>query len=242
MSIVPINCEEKYWNQALCVSKPNASKHQHFNDANKGKGEYFINNNTLSLRNNMCPWNYNIVIQGMCMKLTLVQDDMLQHNGTYNVSNVYNYKVCGNSTSFAEVHTSSSLAISLIHDILDEFYAKGSELFLDHQQIDPHRYVWFSPPLYPTYIPCFTERRQIPDKKMIRNMVVYTCEDGSVIPNALECNGKSDCKNSEDESQCSVCSDASLVTCKESCSFPDCRCDKFYYQCQSGGCVHYDYV
>ena len=98
-------------------------------------------NNTLLSTNNICPRDYNIVIQGMCMKLTLIQHDMKQHNGTYNVSNAYNYKICRNSKSFAKIQTKNSLDISLIHNILDKFYAKGSELFLDHQQIDPDRYV-----------------------------------------------------------------------------------------------------
>ena len=83
---------------------------------------------------------------------------------------------------------------------------------------------------------------QVADEKIIRNMAVYTCEDGSLIPNALVCNGRSDCKNSEDERVCSVCSTNSLSTCFERCTFPNCRCNMLYYQCQNGGCVHYDHV
>ena len=132
--------------------------------------------------------------------------------------------------------------VSLIHEILDEFYAKGSELFLGHQPIDPDRYIWFAPPLYPTYMPCFFESRHIVEEKIIRNMAVFTSEDGSIIPNALVCNGRSDCKNSEDERLCSVCSADSLSICFEGCTFPECQCNSLYYQCQTGGCVHYDHV
>ena len=37
-------------------------------------------------------------------------------------------------------------------------------------------------------------------------MAVYSCEDGSVIPDTSLSNGRSDCMNSGDEKNSSVCS------------------------------------
>ena len=240
ISIVPVNCTAKYWNRILCVNKSNEILYQESSNA-KAKGQYKIYNSTLLGATSMCPSDYNIVIYGKCIKLSLIQDHMLQHNGTYSLNNVYNYRLCRNSKSYTEIASYPPLKAI---EILEEFYAKGSKFFLGDQRIniDPDRYIWFAPPLYPTYMPCFAERRQIADEKIIQNLTVYTCEDGSVIPDALVCNGRSDCKNSEDETLCSICSADSLSTCFESCTFPNCQCYSFYYQCQRGGCVHYDHV
>ena len=51
------------------------------------------------------------------------------------------------------------------------------------------------------------------------------------------CNGKSDCRNSEDEKHCSAC----MPTFGNSFS-PSCSCSIYHYQCKSGWCVHYDYL
>ena len=159
ISIVPVSCTAKYWNRILCESESNKTQNHESSDANKGKGQYAVHNSTLFGSTLMCPHDYNIAIYGMCMKLTLLQDNMLRHNNTYNIMSIYNYTICRNSKSFAEIHTNVTSDVSLIHEILDEFYAKGSELFLDHQPIDPDQYVWFAPPLYPTYMPCLVESR-----------------------------------------------------------------------------------
>ena len=241
VSILPVNCTAKYWNRVLCVRKANETKYQDSTDNSAGKGEYVIHRNNLIWSNYVCPGDYKIVISGMCMKLNQIPNVMLLHGDTYNLMKIYNYKICNNSYLFTEIPSSALLHISLIHDILEEFYAKGSELFLG-QKINPYRYVWFPPPLYATYVPCFSNRRQTTGRKITQYMAVYTCEDGSVIPNALQCDGRSDCMNSEDERNCSVCTDKLISVCFETCTFPECQCSMFYYQCRGGGCVHYDHV
>ena len=62
---------------------------------------------------------------------------------------------------------------------------------------------------------------------------MYSCEDGSIIPDALVCNGISNCGNSEDETRCPVCFSGRSLS-------PLCPCSIFQYQCDGGGCVHYD--
>ena len=266
VSILPVNCTAKYWNRVLCVRESNKTEHQEHTGTTAGKGEYKIYHSTLIWSNHMCPDDYNILINGMCMKLTQIPDVMLRHKGTYNLMRVYkkHHKICRNSTSYPDIRSKVSPGIKLIRDILEEFYAKGSELYLG-QKINPHakrcerekkegfysgfcdknpayRYVWFSPPLYATYMPCFSDRRQITENKISQYMAVYTCQDGSVVSDALLCDGRSDCLNSEDEQLCSVCSDKSVAICFSTCAFPSCQCNIFYYQCRSGGCVHYDHV
>ena len=69
----------------------------------------------------------------------------------------------------------------------------------------------------------------------IQEPLWYRCEDGSIIADVLVCNGKTDCKNSEDEQNCSACSwDNTLLLL--------CDCKMFYYQCDSGQCIHYDHM
>ena len=109
ISIIPVSCTAKYWNRILCVSKSNKTQYKESSDANKGKGQYTIHKSTLFGSTLMCPHDYNIAIYGMCMKLTRVQDNMLQHNGTYNILNIYNYRICRGSKSLAEMHTNMTL-------------------------------------------------------------------------------------------------------------------------------------
>ena len=97
-------------------------------------------------------------------------------------------------------------------------------------------YFWLPPPYYPSYYPCFTSREQTIVSKADETSR-YKCEDDSVIPHVLVCNGKSDCSNSEDEKDCSTC----MPTLDNSFS-PSCSCSIYHYQCKSGGCVHYDHL
>ena len=100
----------------------------------------------------------------------------------------------------------------------------------------------FAPHMYPTYVSCFTERVQFVHERKANNIEVFKCRECSVIPNALLCDGKVDCMSSEDELQCSICSEHSFRGCLDRCIFPVCQCNMFYYQCQGGGCLHYDHV
>ena len=241
-SVIPVNCSMNFWSRIFCVGKSNNTVHQESTDDNAGRGEYTISHNTLAKSNYMCPRDHNIVMHGMCLKLTLLQDKVMKYNIIYNFMNAYKHKICKGSKSYAEVLTNMNNDTDLIHDILDEFYAKGSELFLGHEMINPDRHVWFTPPLYPTYTPCFTERIQVMYDTITNSIEIFSCQDGSFIPSALLCNGRADCTDAEDEQQCSICSEDSPGACYGSCTFPNCRCDIFYYQCQAGGCVHYDQV
>ena len=242
IGIIPVDCTTKYFTWTLCVDKSNNTVHQAPKDANVGKGEYKISWNALARLNYMCPIDYNIVIHGMYLRVTLMQDKILKLNGTYNLKNLYNHNICRNSKSYAEVSSDVDIDISVIHEVMDEFYAQGSEMFLNHEIIDPDGYVWFTPSLYSTYVPCFTDRVQVANEMITNNVEVFSCEDGSVIPNVLLCNGKADCTNSVDESHCVTCSDHSYGTCFNNCTFPNCHCNMFYYQCKRGGCVHYDHI
>ena len=131
-------------------------------------------------------------------------------------------------------------------EILEKFYAEGSEIYIRgiffvnngfYVQYDGgykyYRYYWLPPPNYPTYIPCFTSRVEV--DRQSNNSSWYRCDDGSIIADVLVCNGKSDCKDSEDERQCPLCYwDISTV--------PSCSCSIFHYQCEGGDCVHYNHV
>ena len=242
-SVKAINCTMKFWNQILCVGESKNTLQNEAKYYNAGNGEYMISHNTLVQSNFVCPNDHNIVIQGMCIKITLIQEQFLKHNNTYNLLNAYTHHgMCRSSKSYAEILTNVDIDIYLIHDILTEFHAEGSELFLNYEIIDSDRHVWFAPPLYPTYVPCFTERTQVTYGNMTNNLEVFRCRDGSFVSYAGVCNGRADCTHSEDEQQCSIGSQGSPRTCFDSCTFPNCRCDMFYYQCHSGGCVHYDLV
>ena len=93
-----------------------------------------------------------------------------------------------------------------------------------------YQYYWLPPPNYPTYIACFTARENVQGLEVSDVSLVY-CDDGSAIADVLVCNGRKECKNSEDERQCPVCSWTK-----------SCVCDMFHYQCDDGGCVHYDHM
>ena len=202
-----------------------------------------ISNNTLVHSTFICLRDHNIVVHGMCLKIALIQDKFLKQNDTYNLMHAYKqHDMCRNSKSYAEVRTDMDINTDLIRDILTEFHAEGSQIILNHEEIDPDRHVWFSSPLYPAYIPCFAERIQVTYETIINNIGAFRCHDGAFIPSVLQCNGRADCTHSEDEQQCSICSQDSPRSCFDSCTFPNCHCDMFYYQCQSGGCVHYDHV
>ena len=224
------------------MSQSIGSTKQQTADSNTGYEEYYLSHNILLQAKYICPDGYSIVIHGLCMKLLLIPDDVLKENHTYKLMTASKYNICTDSMSFSKVIANKSQDIRLIHDILEAFFAEGAELFLDHQVTDTEKYVWFAPPLYPTYTPCFKQRWCVRDVNISQSMAVYTCQDGSFIADSLLCFGRDDCKNSEDEMECSVCSHDSSDACFDSCIFPNCQCNMFYYQCQGGGCVHYDRV
>ena len=180
-------------------------------------------------------------------------------NGTYfNAISSYDSardQICASvNNNKTMAYNDVDLSISLLHimvDILEEYYPEGSDIYplkyrYDIYPLKSHyqkyignnkheeRYYWLPPPNYPTYIPCFIARERAirPD---VSDVSLFKCEDGSVIADVLVCNGRKDCKNSEDEQQCPMCSSAIS-------DLQSCVCDMFYYQCDGGGCVHYDHM
>ena len=89
---------------------------------------------------------------------------------------------------------------------------------------------------------CFSSRKEVAAIQHVSGISLYSCDGGSIIVNALWCNGRIDCRNSEGETHCSLCSEQLSVTCLASCILPECTCSMFYYQCEGGGCVHYDHL
>ncbi len=71
----------------------------------------------------------------------------------------------------------------------------------------------------------------------------FTCGDGTCILTRYICDGKHQCPDHSDETECNrVCLHRELETsnstyCFKNCSSPDCLCSEFYFQCSSGGCV-----
>ncbi len=71
----------------------------------------------------------------------------------------------------------------------------------------------------------------------------FTCSDGTCILTRYICDGKPQCPDHTDETDCnSVCLHRELekstaTYCFKNCSAPDCACSEFYFQCSSGGCV-----
>ena len=76
----------------------------------------------------------------------------------------------------------------------------------------------------------------------------FTCTDCSFIAISLQCDGKPNCPNAEDEDHCSEdhCSDhcsvctAANIDCFTECVYPACVCSDYYYQCTDGGCMTFD--
>ena len=92
-----------------------------------------------------------------------------------------------------------------IEDILQEFYPKGSDCYFQYTYIrDMYMEFEYSTgmpyylpsPDYLTYILCTLPGKQV-SAQNITNVLLFTCGDGSVIPDVLLCNGMSDCKNAE---------------------------------------------
>ena len=249
VSLIPVNCTVKQWNRVLCVDGSNNNSVSSLNNVNlkgtqRGQGEYLVSQNMLLQTKYLCPAGYNIVVQNVCTKLILMKTDRLRHTKNYGLFKLYQYGICSmeNSKSFASIHTEGFgiSTINPIYGILEQYFSEGSQLVLNHEVINPDEYIWY--PDYPTYIPCFTARELTPEAQIDISMKIFECEDGSVIPEAQMCNGISNCRNSEDEQNCSVCSLSNPELCYDECEFPDCVCNMFYYQCKAGGCVHYDNV
>ena len=245
VNMFPVNCTTKYWSRVLCedrnmntesliTSKYYLSNrgiylgktvHPHKNEI-KGVGEYWINDSTLYQREYLCPDGFNFVAGQLCLQLLLLENNLIKQK--YRVDRVdfvhgflYENTIC-NSTRTPSVKSIDYV----VADILEEFYPEGSDAFLYHTEImyghwmktggavHGHFMYFLPPPHYSTYVPCIRGRQQVSTKNAI-SASIYTCNDGSVIPDMLVCNGVFNCKNSEDERHCPVCpgKDAPSAAC-----------------------------
>ena len=66
----------------------------------------------------------------------------------------------------------------------------------------------------------------------------FLCKDLSCIPESKHCNNIQDCPLGEDEKDCSHrgC-EMPDINCQTNCTWPHCKCNAEFFQCDSGGCV-----
>ena len=238
VTLFPVNCSAKYWTKVLCEKQfYNVKENRTY--IHEGNGEYLVQNNTLLQREHICPSGFQFIVDEFCVMLQLIdKPDNKQKSFSYLGKDHCKFSNSSSLTSINREHRRTDILYTL-NDILEEFFAEGSEAYIIDNYLIKYNelhfsyrtYLWLPPPHYPTYFPCFKAR----DKTSVARggkVPWYMCEDGSVIPDVLVCNGKSDCSISEDEGQCSVCSPGN--------SF--CSCSMFHYQCEGGGCVLYDHL
>ena len=267
VSVFPVNCSVKYRSRVLCEDR---RKTIHTNNT-QGLGEYWINKSILMQRKYMCPEAFNLVFNELCISFKIFDKDWLSgiaekqnefvrlgglHRGPiYSAMSSYdNDQMCAAVNNNTIDYRDVNMGLSLFHimvDILEEYYPEGSDIYpqkmydygigIDKEvggkffMNDVSSYYWLPPPTYPTYMACFIAREQAPRLNVNTNVSLFYCEDGSVIADVLVCNGRNECKSSEDEQQCSICSWSNAVLLS-------CVCDMFSYQCEGGGCVHYDHI
>ena len=268
MSIFQVNCSERYYSKILCEKNEGSTiEKEWMQEGNESRykenkslcnereptnltgmekdcksarafGRYYIVNSTLWQRHHICPTGYNIFIDGKCIKLVPNHTSVMK----YDVVNM-SKSICKNGGIPHEATFDKNTGLSPVYAILEEYYAEGADIITSKKADKADLYFWLPPELYPTYFPCFTRREATQEtQSRTSGVMLYKCADGSVIPNALVCNGKGDCRNAEDEAHCSVCSKFLSGICFNNCFFPTCVCNMFYYQCEGGGCVHYDLV
>ena len=256
VSMFPVNCTAKYWSRVICEDRNNTKR----NNIAGGLGEYWIRNNTLRQLYYMCPEEFYFVISGFCMSLTLFDKNVLLDNILEDRTLFMYFKhfinyldedtlrlfdndmICmsgnTNTISYKTVNLSTSSPL-VMTDVLEEFYPEGSDIYpfiFRHLNIYELGLIhqWLPAPNYPTYVPCFASREQI-IIQTTNDVSVYRCEDDSLIADVLVCNGRDDCRNSEDERGCPS-------NLRNNSHKPLSVCSKFHYECDGGGCVHYDHV
>ena len=255
ISVFPVNCSARYRSRILCEKNGKGSKENGIKNKDKEymlKGiksgqsgtedqgskftraysRYYIANNTLCEMQYVCPRGYHIYIHDLRIKLVLNQMGIIRYNQV-------NASTCKTDNFVSEVRIEDNINLRPVYRLLEEYYTSGADIVTGRKANNNDLYSWLPPSLYPTYIPCFTKREQTEN---VISITMYTCEDGSIIPDAEVCNGNVNCINAEDERDCKVCSEPKYEACFNNCLFPTCMCNMFYFQCEGGGCVHYDQV
>ena len=254
VSVFPVNCSVKYWSRVLCE---NRHKTVHIGSIDglgnigniEALGEFWIENNTLTQSTYICPEDFNFVFEELCISLKLFNNDWFDviagMSLEYFETNRSTISMYDNSQICASVNNNKTgpyiglnMSTPLLHiivDVLEEYYPEGSYL---HPQVfaveSPTDYYWLPPTTYPTYMACFIVREEAL-KLDVSDVSLFRCEDGSFIADVLVCNGRNECTNSEDERECPICPWTKSI-------LQSCACDMFYYQCDGGGCVHYDHM
>ena len=245
VSVFPVNCSVKYWSRVLCEDRNNII---HTSDA-QGLGGYWMNNNTLTQTTHICPEKFNLVFDEVCFSLKKLDNtwfDKIAEMPSYctYVDAMISYvsamsssfdidQICASVNNKSAAYRGQHVSISVAR-ILEEYYPEGSDVHRVGKNLVNEDDYWLPPPTYLTYTACLIARGQAQIQD-ISDVSLFKCEDGSVIADVLICNGRNDCKNSEDERQCPMCSWA--ISDEQSCV-----CDMFCYQCDGGGCVHYDHM
>ena len=236
VSIFPINCTSTYWSRILCEDYT-VEDDKVPNPIHLGRGGFWMDHHTLRKTKYVCSEGYYLVLDNFCIRLILTDHELLKYDSDFSQSfcEELGFRKMNNSvdvSKFGDVLKSHSV----IYKLLDEFFVEGADIVNGNKVNKSSLGGWL--PAAHTYIPCLSNRELTPESP-VTDVQVHSCADDSVIAEVLLCNGNADCKDSEDES-ISLCS--SFETYLNDCTFPLCACSMFYYQCEFGGCLHYDQV
>ena len=96
-------------------------------------------------------------------------------------------------------------------------------------------------PIYAHFLLCARDLVPPSEIQLPKHFKSFTCADGSLIAESLQCDGISDCPGTEDEALCSSICTVDNINCSSDCKYPECRCNEhYYYQCIDGGCMTFD--
>ena len=184
VTMFPVNCSAKYWSRILC-EKQQSDVTANGIYSHEGYGEYWIHNNTLLQRKHMCPTGFQYKINEFCMQLQLLtkQDDKLTSYMSFGKDWPNRNRKdgrCNTDVTLFHLVKRSGSSIEILYkftDILEEFFAEGSDVYIMVERFimrsisyfvmfGPSFYFWLPPPYYPSYFPCFSLREQTIAKKI----------------------------------------------------------------------------
>jgi hypothetical protein len=235
VSTFPVNCSTRFYSRVICDLIPFSDPSGLPPETPRNLGEFPINQGILSYSNTTCPDGYTFRIASTCMTLVLVEDYIFSTDSRSIICNKADTeRICTDikgklpgqdalrNQYIYDGQTQTSLYY-LVNDILKEFYAESAELYCNIDGNETWARDKEDASRYSFYLPCVTE----PVASLMWDreppVSLYTCDDGSMIADALLCDGTMDCPGGGDERGC------------------DEACSMFQYRCQRGGaCVHYD--